>query len=319
MYDNAAGFLEIDHEMDELELSADKIETQPDPLDSTRIHPDDYSFAQKMAENALELDEEDVEDDHPSKSVVKLMLDDSPEEKLNELNLDDFADNLREIRGVDKRFGLNVIKNEMASPGLDRREDFQVPTPWQVVTMLTGESEATLVLGHVVSGRVTRVQRKEVNIRLDSGIEAIVDKTYVSDHEVGSCDEVVKIHTHPRAVIIGVYPEKFLIELSLRNAELSRGDAHLRRVTPDEPYDHERARLDAEAVLKKKRTDVDRQKRQIDHPNFFNMNAAQAEQELVSQQRGDVIIRPSSKGVDHLNVTWKVDDGLYQHIGMFVF
>ncbi|CED84385.1 Transcription elongation factor SPT6 [Phaffia rhodozyma] len=314
MFDNAAGFLEIPHEMDELELSPENPTTQPDPLDSTRIHPDDYEFARKMAENALELDDEDVADDHPSKSVVKLMLDDSPEEKLNELNLDDFADNLRDIRGVEKRFALNVIKDEMASPGRDRRADFQVPTPWQIVTMLTGESETTLVPGFLVSGRVTRVHRGEVNIRLDSGIEAIVDKTYVSDEPVNSCDEVVKADSYPRAVIIAVYPEKLLIELSLRNTELAYGDAALRKVTPDEPFDRERAEADAEAAQRKKRTDVDRLKRQIDHPNFFNMNVAEAEQELASQHRGDVIIRPSSKGVDHLNVTWKVDDGLYQHI-----
>jgi transcription elongation factor SPT6 len=41
----------------------------------------------------------------------------------------------------------------------------------------------------------------------------------------------------------------------------------------------------------------------------------QAEAYLDKQQRGDVVIRPSSKGVDHLAVTWKVDEKLYQHIG----
>jgi hypothetical protein len=37
----------------------------------------------------------------------------------------------------------------------------------------------------------------------------------------------------------------------------------------------------------------------------------QAEAYLDKQQCGDVIIRPSSKGVDHLAVTWKVDEKLY--------
>jgi len=31
-------------------------------------------------------------------------------------------------------------------------------------------------------------------------------------------------------------------------------------------------------------------------------------------EQGDVIFRPSSKGEDHLTVTWKVTDGIYQHI-----
>lgn len=30
--------------------------------------------------------------------------------------------------------------------------------------------------------------------------------------------------------------------------------------------------------------------------------------------QGEVIIRPSSKGADHLTITWKVADGIYQHI-----
>ena len=35
---------------------------------------------------------------------------------------------------------------------------------------------------------------------------------------------------------------------------------------------------------------------------------------MATQPRGSVVIRPSSRGMDHLAVTWKVDDGVYQHI-----
>jgi SH2 domain len=54
---------------------------------------------------------------------------------------------------------------------------------------------------------------------------------------------------------------------------------------------------------------------QTEHPNFYNFNTAQAGTYLENQQRGDVIIRPSSKGINCLAVTWKVDEKLYQHIG----
>jgi transcription elongation factor SPT6 len=66
---------------------------------------------------------------------------------------------------------------------------------------------------------------------------------------------------------------------------------------------------------RKKRAEVDKTRRVIKHPNFHNFNSSQAEAYLDKQQRGDVVIRPSSKGIDHLAVTWKVDDKLYQHIG----
>lgn len=314
--ENVIAFLEISNDVDDLELSGVDVDSQPDPLDSTRIHPEDYEFARKMAENALELDEEDVEDDHPSKSVVKLMLDDSPEEKLNELNLDDFADNLRTLRHVEKRYALHVIKDEIAKPGRDRRDDFQIPSHWDVLTMLSGETPDTLHLGFIVAGHVWRVRDQEVSVRLDSGVEAMVAQQYVSDQRVNSCTEVARIGS-VQAMIIGVFPERMLVELSMRETELTMGDYEQRRVQPEEPYNWDQANHDKSVKDKKKRTEVNRLRRQIDHPNFFNMNAAQAEQYLATQQRGDCVIRPSSLGIDHLAVTWKVDEGVYQHLGAF--
>lgn len=52
----------------------------------------------------------------------------------------------------------------------------------------------------------------------------------------------------------------------------------------------------------------------VKHSLFRPYNSHQAEAELSTQGRGDCIIRPSSKGTDHLAVTWKVNDNIYQHI-----
>lgn len=35
---------------------------------------------------------------------------------------------------------------------------------------------------------------------------------------------------------------------------------------------------------------------------------------METMDQGDVVIRPSSKGENHLTVTWKVADGIYQHV-----
>lgn len=35
---------------------------------------------------------------------------------------------------------------------------------------------------------------------------------------------------------------------------------------------------------------------------------------METMDQGDVIIRPSSKGENHLTVTWKVCDNIYQHV-----
>ncbi|KAI6041934.1 SH2 domain-containing protein [Pisolithus marmoratus] len=64
----------------------------------------------------------------------------------------------------------------------------------------------------------------------------------------------------------------------------------------------------------KKCAETDQTRQVIKHPNFHNFNATQAENFLEKQQHGDMVIYPSSKGMDHLAVMWKVDDKLYQHI-----
>lgn len=55
-------------------------------------------------------------------------------------------------------------------------------------------------------------------------------------------------------------------------------------------------------------------KRVIAHPSFHNINFKQAEKMMETMDQGDVIIRPSSKGENHLTVTWKVSESIYQHV-----
>ena len=78
-------------------------------------------------------------------------------------------------------------------------------------------------------------------------------------------------------------------------------------------WDHAQERKDREA-LQEKTQDGGRAVRVIKHPLFRPFNSTQAVEFLGSQSRGDVVIRPSSKGPDHLAVTWKVSDGIFQHI-----
>lgn len=55
-------------------------------------------------------------------------------------------------------------------------------------------------------------------------------------------------------------------------------------------------------------------KRVIVHPSFHNISFAEAEKLMQTMKQGEAIVRPSSKGADHLTVTWKVTDEIYQHI-----
>ncbi|KAF9075222.1 transcription elongation factor SPT6 [Rhodocollybia butyracea] len=308
---NAAGFLRIIQEVDDLKAKHRMDdEHAPDPLDDTRIHPEDYELARKMATDALELDEEDIHDEHPSHVIGLIMQDSDSERKLSELSLDEFAVSLYNANQEMKRHTLNVIRDELLQPFAEQRSSFPPITSWQVLTMLTGETQKTLSVGLIVSVLVFRTRPDKADVRLDSGMEGIINSSYL-------VDDLTKGKTI-QGVIFGVTldhdADLFQVDLSSRPSDFAEGDTDFRQKTKDPDWDHAQEDRDKDILARKKRAEVTKTRRIIKHPHFHNFNTAQAENYLDSQQRGDVVIRPSSKGVDHLAVTWKVDDKLYQHI-----
>ena len=46
----------------------------------------------------------------------------------------------------------------------------------------------------------------------------------------------------------------------------------------------------------------------------MNLAYDEVEKSLAKMEQGEAVFRPSSKGPDHLTVTWKVDEGIHQHV-----
>jgi transcription elongation factor SPT6 len=46
--------------------------------------------------------------------------------------------------------------------------------------------------------------------------------------------------------------------------------------------------------------------RGIQHPNFHNVTAEEAEAMLAAMDRGEAVIRPSASNPNQLSLTWKV-------------
>ena len=109
---------------------------------------------------------------------------------------------------------------------------------------------------------------------------------------------------------------RFSVELTTKTRDL-RDEEDKWKPPKDNLYDF-RAQEDDQAKLddKKKREEHKKTytKRVIAHPQFKNMGYQQAVGYLSEMQIGEAVIRPSSKGNDHLTVTWKIDENLYQHI-----
>ena len=109
--------------------------------------------------------------------------------------------------------------------------------------------------------------------------------------------------------------EKFSADLTCRTSDLT--DRNNEWKLPRDTYydfDAEAADHKQEEDLKWKQQRTTYIKRVTAHPSFHNINFKQAEKMMETMGQGDVIIRPSSKGENHLTVTWKVSDGIYQHM-----
>ncbi|KAJ3551001.1 hypothetical protein NMY22_g91 [Coprinellus aureogranulatus] len=287
---NASAFLRIPYREDPGQSHLPDDDDAPDPLDDNRIHLEDYELARKMAIDSLDADEEDYHHFHPSHVVGELMKDSEKERKLQELNLDDLAIGLYEDNQEHKRYTLGMIGDELLNPFGEQRRLYRAMDGWEVVTMLSGETEKSFSMGVILSVSVVRISKAAVNVKLDSGLEDIISAVYVADTP-GNPDKLVK----KGQTIVGVVIEQrfdwendtFHVELSSRAQELKDGDSEFRQIGKDDNWNYTLAEWDQELMERK--------------------SGARA-------QRGDVVIRPPSKGADHLAVTWKVDDGLYQHI-----
>ncbi|CAG5108689.1 Similar to SUPT6H: Transcription elongation factor SPT6 (Homo sapiens) [Cotesia congregata] len=68
---------------------------------------------------------------------------------------------------------------------------------------------------------------------------------------------------------------------------------------------------DDKSISKKRKSHHGRDE---DHPLFRDVDAEFCEKLMRVKKQGEIIVRPSSKGSDYLKITWKVTDGICQHI-----
>ena len=286
-----------------------------DPLDNTRVHPEDYDLAKKMAGDAMEFDEEDVVMAEGEGGVVKLLMEDDPE-KLNDLILEEYADQIARVFNQLKRNTLEQIKDELQGPYEELRRDFSPLTVDEVFTMLTGETEETLHENMVVPVNIKRVGDRYTSAYLDCGVEANIPMGEMTDNPTVVGSQLFQANQTVNAVILELNRSSFTARLSCRQSRIEEARRQSRRrldINPDEWDDFAEER-DRNKVAKK-REEENKSTRVIKHPLFRTFNSRQAEEYLKGLQRGDAVIRPSSLGPDHIAVTWKVADGVYQHVG----
>jgi transcription elongation factor SPT6 len=168
----------------------------------------------------------------------------------------------------------------------------------------------------IVSVNIRVIKDDFIIAKLDSGLEGKVESWEVSDNPHVPAQIPIKtlfsIGQTAQAKLLTLDRRDFSSKLSLKESQTRHP---FRR-----HFDHEQDQWDVvqehkdKEELQEKDKATGRTQRVIKHPLFRPFNSTQAEEYLGSQAPGDAVIRPSSKGNDHLAVTWKVADGVYQHI-----
>ncbi|KAJ2821473.1 Transcription elongation factor spt6 [Coemansia erecta] len=298
-----------------------------DVLDDTRIHPEDYELARQMARDALDIEEDGEDDsrrgrkraDNPSRYVKELMRQ-SPE-RLDELDLVSYAAELKRLADLHKLETLKAIKHELQHPHEDPRAEFVAPDDVFVLRMLTGETVGESLKDDgstMVSGTIVRVQPRFAIARLDSGMEGFIGVANIADYRVEEASDELAPGQAIVAVVKRIDLEKMSLDLSMRKSDVDAACGRDRDLAPDAARVDAYFDIDAETMLRE-RSRAAKQKstarmRTIPHPLFKPLNGREAEQYLATRPRGDCVIRPSSRGVDHIAITWKVGDSLFQHI-----
>lgn len=147
---NCAGFIKIDT----IKVS-EKTDAYVEVLDGSRVHPETYEWARKMAVDALEVD--DSAD--PTAALQEIM--ESPD-RLRDLDLDAFADELSRQGFGEKKSTLYDISSELSARYKDLRQPFQEPTG-ELLYDLLARSGKEIREGAKVLGTVQSVQYRKVD------------------------------------------------------------------------------------------------------------------------------------------------------------
>jgi len=280
-----------------------------DVLDDTRIHPEDYDLARKMAADALDIDEPVEDDENPSQHVEELMNGET--QRLDQLMLDDYAVELENnIIHEPKKITLNQIKEELQNPYKEKRRQWSPLSEDEIFVMLTGETNDTLFDGMTVSVEVTYAHGNTVRGILPSGIEAHIDSENLVDERVFKVEDYVRSGDVLTGKVLSVDKKRFVVEVTTVPSVINQKP----EIEHDEYWDIEEEKKDQEMLSEAFKKATKRVTRSIQHPYFKPFNFKEAENYLSTRPRGEIVIRPSSKGNDHLTITWKIDDGVYQHL-----
>mmetsp|Transcript_8428 Transcript_8428/g.10490 ORF Transcript_8428/g.10490 Transcript_8428/m.10490 type:complete len:1440 (-) Transcript_8428:1627-5946(-) len=309
---NCSSFLNIPYD-EGLSMRDSSVEL----LDATRIHPEDYDLARKMAADALDLDEEDMAHVEEQGGIIYQLMQDGVS-NVDDLNLTAYGKELESKFGKKKYATLQSIKEELVNNFEEIRRSFHILESHEVFHMLTGETTESFTKNTIVPVTINKVGQ---NFRDFENSKIKFAKVTTSSLILGNIEEAnipqgidLVQGQVVQAVVLDAYYDTFTALFSLLEADIQKGAAPKFRKDPLK-WDFEAEQADKQKEMAKERAQLAKT-RNIQHPLFHNFSYKQAEEFLAPQAVGDCVLRPSSKGPNFLTVTWKVANNLFQHLSI---
>jgi transcription elongation factor SPT6 len=343
-FTNCAGFIKIVPERKKRALLAE-------PLDGTRIHPESYELARKMAADALELDDpttlqrrqdifgdddSEAEDAEISRAIVQVMRE---PRKLDDLLLEEYAKEIERLKHLPKHMTLFDIKAELQGPFPDPRvqqlQGGAVPSApvHQIVRMLTGRDESWWHVGRSVMIKPLRNNPTSVSLLDANNLTA----------KISDPDPPRSLHPL-RAFISHLNLPRLQIDVTLKRPS-DNDKIALQGVRFDPFYDFKRAMSGGGASTSNvmssnvmssnttlnatlntttsnniSNTNTNTNNYFTRHAAFKNLTRSAAQDFLASAPVGDFLLRPSSHSrpptdqlPGDLSITWKLAPGLFVH------
>ncbi|PXF48492.1 Transcription elongation factor SPT6-like [Gracilariopsis chorda] len=310
-----------------------------DPMDDSRVHPEHYAIAIKIADEALRDDDGNLPDDfghsteYDAKRITSAVLDDPS--GLQRLALDEYAESL-EIRGRGSLYEtVKLIASEFKGPFKDWRVPLRSPEPEGTFYLATGADPIAIRQGASVTAANCSVRTRRDNsvagifCMLPYDIRGFIRKVDFSDNDNLSLQEYRRLVPEGSSIscrIVDFNFERFEVGLSakpevLKNPSRIKGYYELVDKTDDafRPYPkvdglntNGRQTLEGTGASisgdTRTRHNLNRTmshlraraRRIVQHPFFHDIAGETAIEQLKGRLPGDIILRPSQYKADRV-------------------
>ncbi|GJQ12228.1 hypothetical protein GpartN1_g4019.t1 [Galdieria partita] len=302
------------------------------PLENSRVHPENYGIAMKIAEEALRGESEEKE--HSDNDIVKVISEVMRKPHLlEELDLEAYADHLEKLGRGKMHDTLRIICEEFEHPYRDWRK---VPTPLtskDLFYIITGCNPDRLRCGASVVATNCRPNAAGTGIvcQVEGIIRGYIHRNEIFDEQVSSSFDLANYLNQTSTLpcrVLSVNYDKFELKLSCRPSVLRNPKKIPEYKEPEfksdpffldfsstfDPLQPDKQPMTADDVQRERNRRMEtRRKASLatsSHPLFRNVSGSKAIQLLDQTSPGEIIIRPSSHSTDVVVLSFKVADGL---------